>query len=353
MNPTLSPVLQGMAPYAYANAKLAHRLDVNESFVPLPEGVRARIAARVAALDFCLYPDPGCTALKEQVAAFYGLRPENLSMANGSDELISVVIGRLLAPGASVLFPEGDFDGYAWSSRLFGHPAFPVPRDEDYLCPAPALVAAIRRHQPDLVIFSNPNNPRGNLLPREQVEQVIAASPNLVAVDEAYMDLCPEQSVLPLVDQYPNLLVLKTFSKGFGMAGIRLGFAAAGAALCRAVESARDPYNVNAMTQAAALCLLEEPGHLARTAQAMRQSISLLQQGFEELAGSCPRILRVYPSVTNFLLIRMEGADRFVAAMREHGFALRLFSPQLLRISAGSPEVMRQLLQQAKALLLP
>jgi histidinol-phosphate aminotransferase len=212
-----------------------------------------------------------------------------------------------------------------------------VPLERDFSLDRAAMLAAIERERPALVFIAYPNNPTGNLFARADVEAVLRAAPGLVVVDEAYYAFS-EASFLPEVGRYPNLLLLRTLSK-VGMAGMRLGYAVAAPPWIAELDKVRPPYNVNGLTQAAAVELLSDTGWIAEQATAIRAERTRLEQALGRLPGTT-----VFPTQTNFVLARVGDANALFAALTSrrilvknlHGWHRLLAN--CLRITVGTPE---------------
>jgi histidinol-phosphate aminotransferase len=236
------------------------KLDAMENPYQVPSALRAEIAEAVAAAAINRYPDPGAVSLKEKIRAATGLpQGMELLLGNGSDELIQLLALALNKPGATMLSVEPSFVMYKMIAIFTGMRYVGVPLMEnsgaaDFSLDLPATLAAIRREQPALVFLAYPNNPTGNLFPAEAVAQIITASPGLVVLDEAYYAFASD-SFIPHLASYPNLLVMRTFSK-LGMAGLRLGFLAGSEAWLGQLEKLRLPYNVGVLPQVVAGKLL-------------------------------------------------------------------------------------------------
>ena len=254
--------LQNLVPYSPLEGDYPIRLDANESFLSPPPELLQQIGDAVARIPFNRYPDPYCVALCEKFASFFGVRPSNVVAGNGSDELIGLIVSSFAGAGDRMAVVKPDFSMYAFyaqaagvSVEVFEKPAETLALDAD------ALVAFARERDVRLVILSNPCNPTSLSASRGSVLRIVEGLPDrLVVIDEAYMDFSTG-SVLDVVDRYDNLIVLKTCSKAFGMAAIRLGFAVSHPTLAIALKAAKPPYNVNSMTQAIGCLLFDNPDY--------------------------------------------------------------------------------------------
>lgn len=234
------PEIQALAAYHVADAAGMIKLDAMENPYDLPEGIRARIATAVADVAINRYPDGAGRRVAAALRTTYGIAPElGLILGNGSDELIQIITCALAAPGAVMLAPEPTFVMYRSNALYAGMRFVGVDLRADWSLDMDAMRAAIARERPALVFLAYPNNPTGNLFPAEAVEALIAITPGLVVIDEAYAPFA-DASFLDRVGRYPNVVVLRTVSK-IGMAGLRLGYAVGAPAWIAAFDKVRAP----------------------------------------------------------------------------------------------------------------
>jgi histidinol-phosphate aminotransferase len=271
-----------------------------------------------------------------------------LLLGNGSDDLIQIVTLALARDGAAMMYPAPTFVMYSMNAIFSGMKAVPVALREDYSFDADAFIARMRAERPALVFIAYPNNPTGVLYPEEEVARVIGAAPGLVVLDEAY-HVFAGKSFLPRLPEFPNLVVLRTVSK-LGLAGIRLGYLAGRPQWIEQFNKVRQVYNVNVLTQAAALFMLERLEVLEEQAARIRNERENLGQALSALNG-----ITVFPSQANFFLIRVPDADRAFEALRRQGVLVRnLNSPALkncLRVTVGTPDENRILLNALREAL--
>lgn len=350
MSYTLCEKVRNLEPYQPIQGEYKIRLDANESFLSLPPSVRQKIGQIAMELDFNRYPDPYAAELCKRYAAVYGISPDNLTVGDGSDELISIINGSLLQKDDTVLTVSDDFSMYAFYGALSEHPLLIQQKGEDFRLDIDESIRIIKEKNVRMMIFSNPCNPTGRGLPREQVRRLITETDALIVLDEAYMDFW-DQSLLDEVNQYDNLIILKTCSKAIGLASLRVGFAVANQTLTRALRAVKSPYNVGTLPQAVAAAVLSEPSYLSDCANALIQSREQLETGLKALALQHPQVLeKVYDSVTNFVLMKTPFAAGIQSALRQRSIAIRSFKG-FLRISAGSPEENREVLQALAEIL--
>jgi histidinol-phosphate aminotransferase len=328
------------------------RLDANENPYGPPPRVRPALA-RFA--DYGFYPD--YRVLKRAVARYARAEPENVVLANGGDEVIDLAVRVFVEPGQGVFVCPPAFGMYAISTLAHRGRVLEVRREPDFSTDVEGIEALCARAgdgavQPKLLFLTSPGNPDGQIVPIEIVRRLLKL-PMAVVVDEAYVDFGAE-SVVPLLGEYPNLLVLRTFSKWAGMAGLRLGYAVASPAVVEAMERLRPPYNVNAAATVAALATFEDMAYVQETIERIVSERQRLQNALSDLPGA-----RALPSQANFVLCRFEGrSGRQVAeALAARGILVRSFSDASLvdavRITIGRPEQNEMLLDALQGVLAP
>jgi histidinol-phosphate aminotransferase len=327
------------------------KLDAMENPYPLPAELRAEIAALMANAEINRYPDAAAQYLKDRIRAVTGL-PQGMELlfGNGSDELIQLLAMALNKPGATLLGVEPSFVMYRMIAAYTGMRYLGVPLSEDYRLDLPQMLAAIKQEQPALIFLAYPNNPTGNLFPAEDVVKIIEAAHGLVVVDEAYYAFASD-SFIPLLARYPNLLVMRTFSK-LGMAGLRLGFLAGNAAWLGQLEKLRLPYNVGVLPQLVAAKLLEHHEVLLQQAEQIKQDRARLYQQLDSIDE-----VKVYSSEANFLLFRVANATAVFNGLKQRGVLIKNLHgghPMLndcLRVTVGTPGENEQFLHALRAVV--
>ena len=332
------PEIRALSAYAVAKAEGMVKLDAMENPFALPAGVRTRLGEALARVPINRYPDGGADAAKDALRRAFSIPvDQGLLLANGSDELIQIITSALARPGAAMLVPEPSFVMYRMNAIYAGMRFVGVPLGQDFMLDRAAMLAAIEREGPALVYLAYPNNPTGNLFAASDVEAVLRATRGLVVVDEAYYAFA-DGSFLPRVAEFANLLVLRTVSK-VGMAGIRLGYAVAAAEWIAELNKVRQPYNVNALTQAAAEVLLADTGWIAEQAAAIRGERTRLEAGLGRLPGTT-----MFPTQTNFVLVRVTDANEVFEGLKARRILVKNlhgWHPLLancLRITVGTTE---------------
>ncbi|MDP5170115.1 MAG: histidinol-phosphate transaminase [Bacteroidia bacterium] len=327
------PHILGLKPYTSARDEFSGEahvfLDANEnSYGPVIGG------------EWHRYPDPLQHAVKEKLAAIKGVSPEQIFLGNGSDEAIDLLYRVYCQPGQDkVLLLPPTYGMYQVSADIHGVETISVPLTETFQPDLPAVLAAMAEHKPKLVFLCTPNNPSGNCFDPTVLRAIVDAAPGLVVVDEAYIDFAPDQSVMGWLSAYPQLVIMQTFSKAWGLAALRLGMAFAHPSLIRLLNKVKAPYNVNALTQEKALEALALEAEKNRVVD----DIVTGRLRLSEQLAQHPLVLRVYPSDANFLLVKVVDAEGIYREMINMGIILRnrskvILCEDCLRITVGTPQ---------------
>lgn len=312
------------------------KLASNENpFGPSPKALEAM---ETVLRQLHLYPDGSASALKRALAGSLGVGTEHLILGNGSNEILEFVGHAMMRPGVEVVVPEFCFAVYPIVTALFGAALVTVPAVE-FGADIGGLIRAVTPRT-GVLFLANPNNPTGTRTSREDVQRLLREVPQdvLIVMDEAYIefledpvDLVPEI----LSGTRPNLLLCRTFSKIFGLAGLRLGYGIASPALVSALEKVRQPFNINAIAQAGAIAALGDAAHQQRTRDNNRTGIEYYQSAFTAMG------LRFVPSHANFVLVKTGRGAEVFAALQRRGIITRPMAgyglPDWLRISVGTP----------------
>ncbi len=331
--------LRGRVPYGAPQLDVPVRLNTNENSFPLPPELLDAIgaAARDVAPALHRYPDRDARALRADLAGYlgHGLTAEAVWAANGSNEVLQQLLQAFGGPGRTALGFTPSYSmhpiiaagtGTAW---IDGH------RAADFTVPVAAAVAQVREHVPDVVFLASPNNPTGTALPLDVVRAVLAVAPGMVVVDEAYAEFARAgtRSALTLLPGNPRLVVTRTMSKAFGMAGLRAGYLAADPAVVDAVQLVRLPYHLSALTQAIARVALAHAPALLATVEAVKAERDRI------IAALPPLGLTAVPSDANFVLFgRFADKAQAWRALLDRGVLVRdVGLPGWLRVTAGTP----------------
>ena len=347
----MRPEVLAQPAYHVPDASGLVKLDAMENPYPWPAPALDDALAAWQDAPLNRYPDPAAAALRAALANAYGVPAGcEILLGNGSDEIIQMLLLALGGQGGVALAPEPSFVMYRSIAAWLGLPFVGVPLAPDFALDEAAMLAAIARHQPAVVFIASPNNPTGNLFDPRALERIIAAAPGAVVVDEAYGPFT-DFSALPWLTRHPQLLVMRTLSK-MGLAGLRLGWLCGDPRWIEAVNKLRLPYNINVLTQQAALAALARRVDFDAQASAIRAERAALVAALAALPG-----VRVWPSEANFVLFT-PGAGRgpaVFAALKQRGVLIKNLHgahPQLadcLRVTVGTPEENRRFLEALRA----
>ncbi|GIW12933.1 MAG: histidinol-phosphate aminotransferase [Tepidiforma sp.] len=310
--------------------ELLVKLDANEN----PYGPHPAVREAAARAPLHIYPDPGQLRLRRAIAAYANVEPDQVVAGTGADDLIDIII-RLVAPPA-VVIPTPAFGMYRFLANIMRARPVEVPRRPNFDLDVVAIRHAVQDSGARLLFLTHPNNPTGNPLNLSELEALLALDA-IVVVDEAYIEF-GGQTVVPLIASHPNLVVLRTFSKWAGLAGLRVGYSISTSELAAHMMRIKQPYNVNAAAEAAAIAAIE---HRAEIAEHIAAIVAERDRLARSLAGF--GWIEPYPSVANFVLAAVRGlsARDLTAALRSRGILVRFYDrPDLrncIRISAGLP----------------
>lgn len=342
---TLTPYVPGEQPAARRLIKL----NTNENPYPPAPAVLEAIAA--AAGDLRLYPDPGCAALREAIARRHGcgLTGQNVFVGNGSDEVLAFSFLAFFDPGSPIVFPDITYSFYPVFAKLFSIPYRTVPLNPDFTLDVHGMSSPSGG-----VVFANPNAPTAIELPLSQVRRIVAAHPGkVVLLDEAYIEFGNESAVR-LIKEYPNLLVVKTFSKSHALAGLRVGYALGDEGLIKTLNDVKDSFNsypVDRLAQAGAAAALCEEAYYKKTIEAIRKTRDQSAAALRAMGFMMP------DSNANFLFMQHERvhAIELMRRLREREIVVRRFTLERiknrLRVTVGTEEQMGALISELKKIL--
>lgn len=323
------------------------KLNTNES--PFPPSPVAVAYAAQAAESLHLYPDPECRGLTEKLAAYCGVDFEEMLLTNGSDEILNFAFMAFCDEGHPAIFPDITYGFYKVFAQLNGVPYKEIPLRDDFTVNVDDYIGA-----GGTIFLANPNAPTGICLPVSEIERILQGNPdNVVVIDEAYVDFGGE-SCIPLIRKYDNLLVTQTFSKSRSMAGARLGFGVGCKDLIRdlnTVKYSTNPYNINRMTLATGLGVMQDDAYTKRNCEAIIQNRAYTADALQKLG------FVMTESATNFLFAkhpRVAGKEIYLK-LKERGVLVRHFdAPRLTdynRITVGSLEQMQTLIQHLEEIV--
>lgn len=312
------------------------KLDAMENPYQLPYELKKKIGIELAKVQLNRYPDAGASELRAELSKYTGVAPENLVVGNGSDELIAMIISAFGGSPGTVSYMQPSFAMYRIIARSLGQDVLPLPLDSNFDIDFDGSLKLIMERRPNILFIAYPNNPTGNLFTRDKVKRLVAGFAGIVVVDEAYHSFAGESFIGELAD-YPNLVVLRTLSK-VGLAGLRVGVMAAGKDVVDAVDKVRLPYNVNSLSQAAAVTVLRHRDAVDEQVRLIVGERERLIEGLAAIPG-----VTVFPTATNFIMFRLRGATEIFRLLKDDGILIKdLSSPgplkDCLRVTVGTPE---------------
>ncbi len=311
------------------------RLDANEYFSNLPQDIREKIGWAIEDSIFNRYPDAAASKVCNLYAQYAKVKSINVMAGNGSDECIQIIANTFLDTGDKVAVQSPDFSMYSLYTKVAGGIPIEFPLDEDLKLDVDAFISMVRGENVKIVFLSNPNNPTGGILKRDDIIKIIEGCSCIVVIDEAYFEFYGE-SIVDKIESYENLIVLRTCSK-IGLAAIRLGFLMTGPILMAELKKVKPPYNVNAITQSIASVILEDSTIIPNNIKGILEERVYLWEKLKKVIG-----IKLYTAHANFILIGVENVEIIKQRLLDSGINVRSFTSytlkNCLRITIGSRE---------------
>ena len=350
----LRKTIANFDPYFVAPIAESHVINANENYLNVLSipAVKEELVKALDTFQPQIYPKPMADDLRVALADYIGCQPENIICGNGGDEMITYLLGTFLDPGDQILVHSPTFDMYELGAETLGASTIKVKDLPGYRRDQQGLLEAMKKYQPKVTVICNPNNPTGDLLPASYIEEVLKAADNIVFVDEAYMEFAQKESVISLIEKYPNLIVLRTLSKAFALAGMRCGYLVAQKELIEAIAKVKAPYNLNAFTQLFAPIVVRHRKEIFRVRDAINAERDRLYGLLKDIPG-----VTVYPSCTNFLLVQVkEKQEEIFEALRKKDILVKIYRnskdiPNGFRISVTTPDVDDGVIEVFKTLM--
>lgn len=336
----IKPVVRSTKPYTLKLTDCQIKVNQNENPYDMPQEIKDEVARRVASRPWSRYPAFVPTELQEALAAFAGWRTDGILAGNGSNELIQALFTVTIERGVKVLLPEPTFTLYRLLIEILGGEVIPAPLTEDLTFDLELMKQLIAEHRPQMIVLCSPNNPTGCAITEPDLRELLNLHCGILVLDEAYVEFA-DWSAVKMLEEYDNLIILRTFSKALALAGLRVGYLLSNPALATEIAKAKLPYNINFFSITAAIVAMERYESILKpivaTLVAERER---LYRALSELPGIKP-----YPSCANFILTRTEVLPPVVVLERllERGILVRDVSryPKLsdcVRISCGRVE---------------
>jgi len=346
----LNDKIKNLVPYEPITGTYKIRLDANECTENYPEELMKRVLEAVSQVNFNRYPDPNCIELRKAFAEFYDIDYKNVTVGNGSDELIFVLQSAFLKKGEKILVATPDFSMYEFYSSICECGCIKFTKNFDLNIDVDSLIETINENNIGMVLFSNPCNPTGQGMIKSDAMKLISSVNNLVILDEAYMDFWGEEnSLMQDVNKYDNLVVFRTASKAIGSAGLRLGFAVANNTISRAIAAVKSPYNVNNISQAIGTAVYNHKDLLKNRIKSIVENTNWL---YNELVNIGNKIddFNVYPTKTNFVFVKTSFGKDLWEYLKDNSVVIR-YMGDYIRITCGTSEENSELLMLIKKYL--
>ena len=329
--------LEQLKAYDMEEAALPVKLDANELPGQFDCELQQIIIKKLSSLPLNRYPQIAASNLRQQLADGHGLSKENILVGNGSSELLGALCFAFGGKGRKIIYPHPSFSMYGVYASLSDSEAIAFPLDKTYQVPVKQFADKIKQTNPSLVILCNPNNPTGDVMLQEDIEYIVKNANCPVVVDEAYYEFYG-QSSLPLLTNYPNLVITRTFSKAYGLAAARIGYLAAQPPITDVVGKVLLPYHSNALSLAIAEVVYDNRDRLIPSVKAIVAERERLSDSLQSV-----RDIQVFPSQTNFLLLQLPRATELTQWLKARGISVRDFSkyPELencIRVTVGTIE---------------
>lgn len=295
------------------------------------------------------YPDPLQQDLKKHIARHQSVDPDRVFAGNGSDEIIDLLIRAFVEPGTdNVVIPQPTYGMYEVAAHIHGAEVRKVPLTTDFQPDASAILN-VADAQTKLLFLCSPNNPTGNLLDPTRVHNLVRTFDGLVVIDEAYLEFAKSDGFLHLLETYPHVVILRTFSKAAGMAGIRLGYAFADPQVIQILTKIKHPYNVNRLTQRMALRRIKKQRQVRKVVRLIRKE----RQNLSAFFNRCRFVRQVHPSDANFLLVQVQDPQKLIDFLYQNGVIIRDRSSlrhcqDSVRITIGKPGENKLLMKLCK-----
>ena len=336
------PMVRDITPYRSARDEFED-FEAQKVFLDANENPYTSVANR--------YPDPMQRQLKRVLAKVKGIMDDQILLGNGSDEVLDLIFRTFCEPSQDevILLPP-TYGMYAVLAQLNKVKTVDVPLNKEFELDLEAIISKVNENT-KVIFVCSPNNPSGNAIPMSQIQQLLDQFSGLVVVDEAYIDFSSKGSALSILDDYPRLMICQTFSKAYGLAGIRLGIGMANPVIIKYFNKIKSPYNINTLTQKIALAALSDSSDIQFQVKAL---ISERQQ-MEKRLSSFDFVKKIYPSDANFLLIEVDDASLRYDQFLTQGLVVRNRSSLLgcnntLRITVGTPEENISLINACKTI---
>jgi len=349
----IRPELKDFVPYTTNQVSYRVKLDANESPFDLPMSVRKKLADIIMeGPELNLYPDTDSIELRKTLSAYWGVGMEGIVVGTGSDQLIQVLVNTFVGKGDKVVYPVPSFGMYKIDTVIGGGSTVEVALKEDngFEYDIDEFISKAKDEKAKMVILCTPNNPTGNLLSLRNIEKICSMCPNtVIVVDEAYAEFA-EESAVELLPKFENLIILRTLSKAYGLAGIRCGYSLSGKAIADEINKVKPPFNISSLSQLVAKLVFEEREEIDRRIKYLTEQRTYLAEELKKIEGAT-----IFPSGANYILVKLPDAQGVAKELERRGILVRSYGDPVLskyiRVTVGSKEQNDILLEELASIL--
>ncbi len=334
------PEIRTLEPYFVPEAGYNLKLDAMENPYDLPGDLKKKILQRIKQISFNRYPDAKGMALRKAIAGYLKVAPEEVLLGNGSDELILAILLTFGGWGKRIVYPVPTFAVYGQMAQVTGGIKREVFLEDDFQLNARKIL----KEYPDVVFIANPNNPTSNCFNKDEILEIAEKSRGIVVIDEAYFEFS-NRTFISQIAEFENIIILRTLSKAFGLAGLRVGYMVGSAEVIKEVSKVKLPYNVNALSQAAAEIMVMNNKRILKTVNIIKAERAALMEELKKL-------VTLYPSETNFILFSCSQAQELYKYLLKKKILIKSFSESYLRdylrVTVGTPPENKRFLAEVK-----
>lgn len=336
----LNSKLQKIHPYKVDENNYSVRLNANEGFDIIGKYLLNEVQKEIETINFNRYPSSSCIELRKLYSKYSGVSLEEIMVGNGSDELIQIIVNSLLSKGDKILTLSPDFGMYNFYGTIMELEVLKYDLSkEDFSFNVDSFIEFAQKNQIKLFIFSNPNNPTSKVIKEEDIIKIIESLKNtVIVVDEAYYEFYGN-TIIKYINKYENLVVLRTLSKAFGLASIRIGFLISNQELMENIRKSKATFNINALSQKIGEIALKNVSLMRENVNIIISLKKLLENELREFENKYGKgLFKVYPSYGNFFYIRTIFSKEIFSKLKENSISVSEFYGEFLRITVGSKE---------------
>lgn len=341
---TIRNTLKNLKPYKPQAEQTTIKLDANES-----KNYLMNDTLTLNDLSLNRYPDSNANLLRKKLSAYLNVASSQIVVGNGSSEMIELMLKTFIEAGDVVLSFEPSFSMYAIYATIYYGSYIGVPSKADFKLDIDDMIDYANKYNPKLIFLCSPNNPTGQIIPQGDIIKLIKSTDALICLDEAYIEFSDEsKSMMSLVDQFDNLMVIRTFSKAFGLAGIRLGYLVSNQNIVNELYKVKSPYNLNAVSQSLGIYALSKIDQVNSYTDAVKKERLIVQKALSKLK------LKVYPSQANFIFFQ-SLVENLYNKLIEKDIRIRAFSDKLknyYRVTIGSSDENKQFIEAMKEIII-